>query len=181
MSNPLQGVLSAGQRAGSIARAGQAFFSMSASQQLYVLGEETIPFAGSMALGVAGGLVSRIGLFAGAEIRTGNAISLYRSVSHEEYNQLASTKTFSIGPNSLEGKFFAESYMDAKAWGDVMNGVGNHQVVEISVTKLVAEQMMRWERLDGIGPARYATLDQLQNVKIEIPESVETSNHQPSF
>jgi hypothetical protein len=75
-----------------------------------------------------------------------------------------------MGPNSLEGKFFAENYEDAQQWGDIMNGAGNHQVIKVNIPKEIADQMMKWDKLDGIGPARYATLDQLQNVEVNIPE-----------
>ena len=97
-------------------------------------------------------------------------MTLYRSVNHEELNQIIKTKQFAQGPNSLEGKFFAENYDDAQKWGDVMNGVDSHTVVEVHVPTDIAKEMMRWPRLDGIGPARYGTLDQLEKVKIYVPE-----------
>ncbi len=90
------------------------------------------------------------------------------------------TKTFSMGINSLEGKFFAESYTDAEQWGDAMNGIGNHQIIQINLPEPEGAKMMRWEKLDGIGPARYATLDQLNNVKIDFPELQKISQFEPS-
>lgn len=95
--------------------------------------------------------------------------TLYRSVNHEELKQLRQAKQFAQGPNSLEGKFFAENYADAEKWGNALNGVGNHVVIEVEVPISAADKMMRWNRLDGIGPARYGTLDQLKNININIP------------
>lgn len=66
----------------------------------------------------------------------------------------------------MEGKWFAESADDAVKWGDTMNGPGNSTVVRTEVPTGQAERFFRVERLDGIGPARYADLEQLHDVKI---------------
>lgn len=99
---------------------------------------------------------------------TEGSTSLYRAVDSAEYSQIAKTGTFQMGENSLEGKFFAENLVDAQKWGDVLNGPGNSYFVEARMQNSIADQMMRWSKLDGIGPARYGTLDQLQNVDIRM-------------
>jgi hypothetical protein len=91
---------------------------------------------------------------------------LYRAVSEAEYQQLMKTGQFEAGPNSLEGKFFAENPADAAKWGNSLEGSGKFRVVEVEVPTSVAEKFMRWEKLDNIGPARYAELDKLSNVNI---------------
>ena len=69
---------------------------------------------------------------------------------------------FRPGSGSYEtGKFFAETPQDAVQWGNLMNGSGNFQVLEAEFPNSAADQFMRWERLDGIGPARFGTYDQL--------------------
>lgn len=83
---------------------------------------------------------------------------------------MLNTKQFAQGPNSLEGKFFAESHGDAQKWGDVLNGQNNHVIIEVRVPISTAEKMMRWPRPDGIGPARYGTLEQLKDVDIQLPK-----------
>lgn len=83
-----------------------------------------------------------------------------------EYQQLLRTGRFDAGPNSLGGKFFAESPSDAAKWGDVLEGAGRYRVVEVEVPSSTAATFMRWERLDNIGPARYAELDELGNAVI---------------
>lgn len=98
-------------------------------------------------------------------------VKLYRSVNHDEFQRLLYSKQFVQGPNSLEGKFFAEHYEDANKWGNTMNGIGGHVIVEVHVPKSIANEMMRWPKLDGIGPARYRMLDQLRNVEIHFPSS----------
>lgn len=40
------------------------------------------------------------------------------------------TNVFKAGPNSLGGKFFAESAEDAAQWGDKLEGAGNYKVIE---------------------------------------------------
>ena len=69
---------------------------------------------------------------------------------------------FRPAPNSFAtGKFFAETGEDALQWGNVLEGAGNFRVVEAAFPSSVAQQFMRWVRLDGIGPARFATFEEL--------------------
>jgi hypothetical protein len=87
--------------------------------------------------------------------------SLYRAVSLTEYKQLMQSGAFQAGPNSLGGKFFAESAEHAAQWGTTMDGAGNFKVIEAQFPKSTADAFMRWEKLDGIGPARYGELEQI--------------------
>jgi hypothetical protein len=97
-------------------------------------------------------------------------VTLYRSVSPEEAAQLKKTGKFQQGPNSLEGKWMAESVDDAKTWGKLLNGDGS-VVVSVTMPRSLAEQLQRVPRLDGVGPARYGTIDQLSGVTIrEVPQ-----------
>jgi hypothetical protein len=85
--------------------------------------------------------------------------SLYRAAGEKEYSQLMNTGTFQAGPNSVVyGKHFAETAEHARQWGERWHGVGNFRVVEAQFPKGTADSFMRWERLDGIGPARYGEL-----------------------
>ena len=47
-----------------------------------------------------------------------------------------------------------------------MNGKGVSKILEVKLPKPVADQLMRLERLDGIGPARYGELNQLEQATI---------------
>ena len=84
--------------------------------------------------------------------------SLFRAVGPAEFEQLMATKTFQAGSNSLGGKFFAETAEHAAQWGTKMEGAGNFRIIEAKFPKGTADSFMRWERLDGIGPARYGEL-----------------------
>ncbi|MBL8263531.1 MAG: RHS repeat-associated core domain-containing protein [Xanthomonadaceae bacterium] len=95
-------------------------------------------------------------------------VTLYRAVTQAEASSIAATGRFSMGPNSLGGKFFAETLEHAKKWGDSMNGPGVSQIIQVKLPKQIADQLMRWERLDGIGPARYAELHQLEQAAIKV-------------
>ncbi|WP_089943225.1 hypothetical protein [Candidatus Entotheonella palauensis] len=97
-------------------------------------------------------------------------VTLYRAVSEEELQQLLSTGKFDIAPNALEGKFFAEHPEHAIAWGEALEGAGQYRVMEVDLSARVADELMRWARLDGIGPARYATLSQLESATIRLYE-----------
>jgi hypothetical protein len=93
---------------------------------------------------------------------SGENVRLYRAISDAEYQQIIKTGKFETGPSSMGGKFFAERASDAAKWGDYFYGPGgNYRIIEIELRGSVANNFMRWERLDGIGPARYAELEQL--------------------
>lgn len=93
-------------------------------------------------------------------------VTLYRAVSQEEFRQLMSTGKFEMAPHALEGKFFAESPEHAIAWGEALEGAGQYRVVVVELAATVADELIRWARLDGIGPARYANLSQLESATI---------------
>jgi hypothetical protein len=90
-------------------------------------------------------------------------ITLYRAVSEVEFQQLMRTGHFEVVLSSLEGKFFAESAEDAAQWGELLEGPGHYCIVEVELPASVAKSLLQWEKLDGIGPARYGELPQLQD------------------
>ncbi len=98
-------------------------------------------------------------------------VTLYRAVSEAEFQQLMSTGRFETAPHALEGKFFAECAEDAAIWGEVLEGAGRYRIIEVALSASVANELLRWERLDGIGPARYAELSQLEAVTIRLHQS----------
>ena len=95
-------------------------------------------------------------------------MTLYRAVSEIECQQLMQTGKFASVPSSLEGKFFAESAEDAAQWGEILEGTGNYRIVEVEFPTRVANSLLRWEKLDGIGPARYGELHELQDAIVRL-------------
>jgi hypothetical protein len=93
-------------------------------------------------------------------------VTLYRAVSEGACQQLMRTGKFEAVPSSLEGKFFAESAEDAAQWGEMLEGASHYRIVEIALPASVANSLFRWENLDGIGPARYGELLQLQDAVV---------------
>ena len=93
-------------------------------------------------------------------------MKLYRAISHAEYESLQSEGLFQEGPNSMSGKWFAESLEHAHAWGKHMTFDPSYVVVELLLEDDVARDLFRIEFLDGIGPARYAEIDQLTSATI---------------
>jgi hypothetical protein len=93
-------------------------------------------------------------------------VTLYRAVSEGEFQQLMRTRKFEAVPSSLEGKFFAESAEDAAQWGEMLEGASHYRIVEVALPASVAKSLLRWEKLDGIGPARYGELPQLQDAVV---------------
>jgi hypothetical protein len=88
-------------------------------------------------------------------------VTLFRAVSREEAAQVPAEGAFKAGENPLGGKFFAETAQDAAKWGDMLQGSGNYEVLRVDLPKSAADSLMRWERLDGIGAARYGELSQI--------------------
>ena len=87
--------------------------------------------------------------------------TLYRAVSPAEAAD-ALANGLRAGPNSYStGKFFAETAEDAAKWGKALEGEGNFQLLKVEFPKTTADQFMRWERLDSIGPARFGTFEQM--------------------
>lgn len=86
-------------------------------------------------------------------------VDLFRHVSPGELTDIGENG-FRAGPGSLDGKWFAESGAHASEWGRVLNG-GEGSVVRVRVPNTFADQLMRLEKLDGIGPARYVEPHQL--------------------
>lgn len=87
----------------------------------------------------------------------------YRAVSHAEFDDIVATGRFNQGPNSLEGKWFADSYEDVLRHGDELEGIGNYRVIEVDLPN-DAPTLYRVHSLDGRGPARFLHMDDLQGV-----------------
>ena len=88
-------------------------------------------------------------------------VTLFRAGSKDEIAKALAEQMFESGENSLGGKWFAETANDAAKWGELMEGPGNYDILQTQVPKNVADNMLRFDRLDGIGPARYGELSQL--------------------
>ena len=97
-------------------------------------------------------------------------MTLYRVVSDAEYRQIMRTGRFEVIPGSLEGKWFAENLADARAWGASFSGISgipHDKIVVASVPNAEAVGLFRIAHLDNIGPARFATVDELVSVTID--------------
>lgn len=57
---------------------------------------------------------------------------LFRAISYGEYSVLKRGR-FTIVPNSMEGKWFAESHSDAMSWGESMIYDPSFAIVEIEL------------------------------------------------
>jgi len=88
---------------------------------------------------------------------------VYRAVSEAEYQQILRTGRFEVGPNSMEGKWFADSLDGAAAHGRALEGSGSFRLIEADVPNN-APSLFQQPNLDGRGPARYLHIDDLQGV-----------------
>jgi hypothetical protein len=92
-------------------------------------------------------------------------VTLYCAVSEGEFQQFMCTGQFEAVPCSLEGKSFAENAEDAARWGEMLEGASHYRIAGVTLPASVAKSLLRWEKLDGIGPARYGELPRLQNAQ----------------
>jgi RHS repeat-associated protein len=101
------------------------------------------------------------GVGTGSAAGGGQAVQIFRNVDAREFDSIATTEKFSVGPGQMEGKWFATQGAHAEQWGQLLNG-GDGITVETRIPSSVAEQLyLHAGKLDGIGPAYYADADQL--------------------
>jgi hypothetical protein len=106
-------------------------------------------------------------------LATEDTVPLYRAVSPAEFDDAMSSQQFSQGPNSMEGKWFAENGSDANQWGQKFYPNEPYRILETTVPRSYADSMYSDPILDGIGPARYAeNLSDLNRVHSGISEYV---------
>lgn len=89
------------------------------------------------------------------------SVVFYRAVSFAELADWRREGQLRAGTGSCEGKHFARSVEDARRWGELLFGKDAFAVLSIEIESDIAAEFVTWERLDGIGPACFATIDQL--------------------
>jgi hypothetical protein len=89
--------------------------------------------------------------------------TLFRAVNPAEIED-ALANGLQPGPNSFAtGKWFATNAEDATQWGNALNGPGNSQIMQVEFPSSTVDQFMQMQRLDGIGPARFGTFEQINS------------------
>jgi hypothetical protein len=97
------------------------------------------------------------------------AVQLFRAVSRAEFADVTNHGIFRPGPNSYAtGKFFAEFGGDAMQWSVALEWPGNFRVLEVEFPRAAADRFLRFNRLDNIGPARFARFDELNGSPIRL-------------
>ena len=100
---------------------------------------------------------------------------LYRAVSLAELEDFRRFGRLRAGTFSCEGKHFACMLRAAREWGDALHGPTGYTILRVSFGDDVVATLFAWDSLDGIGPARFATIEQLEGVR-----AVEVINEPPS-
>ncbi|MCL6539382.1 MAG: hypothetical protein K6T87_02120 [Roseiflexus sp.] len=89
-------------------------------------------------------------------------VRLYRAVSQAEYDDIMQTGIFREAPQSVSGKYFATQAEHATEWGRRLYGDKGFRVIAVEFPKHAVEAFdTHWKKLDGIGPAYYARMEQL--------------------
>jgi len=80
--------------------------------------------------------------------------TLYRSVGHDELADIKATGKFRQGPNSMEGKFFANSKKGVVQWGKRFNQ-SNYVKIKVPKSSLSNPTVSAMKYLDAIDDAFY--------------------------
>lgn len=94
------------------------------------------------------------------------SVTFYRAVSFAELADVRRVGRLRSSANSCEGKHLARSAEDARRWGETLHGASTFGVVRVTVSDATAAEFFRWDNLDGIGPACFATIEQLDGAEI---------------
>jgi len=86
---------------------------------------------------------------------------LYRAVSLAEFEDLRRTNYFRQGPNSLEGKWFADTHEGVLLRVVAHYPDGDGRIVAADVPDRLIGEAFRMADLDGFGPATYLEATQL--------------------
>ncbi|MDA8444385.1 RHS repeat-associated core domain-containing protein [Paracidovorax valerianellae] len=121
------------------------------------------------------------GIESGAYCAAKETTDLYRVVSRAELESVAKFGGFSPGPGAMGNKWFAESATDAAAWGKKFYSFDKEAVftLRVEIPNALASQMMRVPKLDGIGPARSADGQLLQQINSRMNINAFTGNLLP--
>jgi len=93
--------------------------------------------------------------------------TFYRAVSLKELADIRKCGCLRTTAGSCEGKHLATSLAHARQWGRMLNAPEAFAVVRISIDDAIAADFASWNRLDGIGPAYFATIDQIDGFRID--------------
>ena len=80
---------------------------------------------------------------------------------------LFKTRKFSVGPNSVEGKYFADTLDGVVKHGNTLEGSGRYSIIQADLPNN-APSLYTWPNLDGNGPARFLHIDDLQGNALTI-------------
>ena len=93
-------------------------------------------------------------------------------MSAAEYEDILATGQFRSVGNCLEGKWFAERREDALTWSRLFAYPAGSYIVAIELPDAIAAKLHHNTFLDGIGPAKYAQLEQLSTATILFAQDV---------
>src|SRR5437667_12693743 len=90
-------------------------------------------------------------------------MTLYRAVSEEEFADLMATGVFRCPPGTLEVKWFAEELEHAEEWARRFAAADGkiYRVVQVELSGVAPPLSQRHAKLDGVGPAWWLRLEQL--------------------
>lgn len=93
----------------------------------------------------------------------------FRVASHAEFEDLKAYGRFRAGPTSAEGKYLWSQIEHARAFRDLLLANGWEReciILKVEVVDELADRFARFAMMDGIGPASFAELDDLESAVV---------------
>lgn len=87
-------------------------------------------------------------------------------MSAAEYEDILATGRFRSVGNCLGGKWFADHLDDARRWALRLTYPAKIFILEVELAEDIATALYANPYLDGIGPGRYAELEDLRDATI---------------
>lgn len=121
-----------------------------------------LPATASVALGAAP-LAASGGLTTLGLPSAGLPVTFFRGVSAAEAAQVAATRALQLGPSGMGVKYLTNTISAAQTWG----GPGSF-VVQVQVSQFASRGFTYLGRIDGVGQAWTATVQQLAGARLRI-------------
>ena len=93
----------------------------------------------------------------------------FRVASPAEFEDLSAYGRFRAGPNSAEGKYLWNQIEHAQAFRDLLLANGWEReciILKVEVADHLADRFAQFAKIDGIGPASFAELADLESAVV---------------
>ena len=103
----------------------------------------------------------------GAEVGAGSTATFFRAVGQREAADIAESGVLRTVGESAEGKYLTNTLEPAQKWGELLHGEAA-RIAEVRVPQAAAKTFEYLGRIDGIGKAWLARMEQLKEAAVRL-------------